>query len=217
MPWESGRTDVAGRQGTLGDHLRKSKHRCTNTANGNPANGAEHESAGRHRSRWSRVETDQTSMIAEGRGIERVHDDLRYRGSEESHDTPRGSQPKASRRDQINRSEANRPDLPRQAHLGEGEAMCLAEMVAEAERVGQVDEGAIQIEDSQDPEVRVHTSFTGSDSPDRSRAPISATIWPWLARKELASAAVTLTTTVIGRGAVPSSPRARRARASRNR
>jgi hypothetical protein len=34
MPWESGRTDVAGRQGTLGDHLRKSKHRCTNTANG---------------------------------------------------------------------------------------------------------------------------------------------------------------------------------------
>jgi hypothetical protein len=84
--------------------------------------------------------------------------------------TPRGSQPKASRRDQINRSEANRPDLPRQAHLGEGEAMCLAEMVAEAEQVGQVDEGAIQIEDSQDPEVRVHTSFTGSDSPDRSRA-----------------------------------------------
>jgi hypothetical protein len=29
---------------------------------------------------------------------------------------------------------------------------------------------------------------------------ISAAIWPWLARKELASAAVTLTTTVIGRG-----------------
>jgi hypothetical protein len=71
----------------------------------------------------------------------------------------------------INRSEANRPDLPRQAHLGEGEAMCLAEMVAEAEQVGQVDEGAIQIEDGKDPEVRVHTSFTGSASPDRSRAP----------------------------------------------
>src|SRR5918996_2382363 len=64
---------------------------------------------------------------------------------------------KASRRDRINRSEANRPDLPRQAHLGEGEAMCLAEMVAEA--------------DGKDPEVRVHTSFTGSDSPDRWRAP----------------------------------------------
>ena len=28
---------------------------------------------------------------------------------------------------------------------------------------------------------------------------MSAAIWPWLARKELASAAVTLTTTVIGR------------------
>jgi hypothetical protein len=28
---------------------------------------------------------------------------------------------------------------------------------------------------------------------------MSAAIWPWLARKELASAAVTFTTTVIGR------------------
>jgi len=83
---------------------------------------------------------------------------------------PHQAQPKASRRDHINRSEANGP-LPRQAHLGEGEAMCLAEMVAEAEQVGQVDEGAIQIEDGQDPELRVHTSLTGSGSPDRSRGP----------------------------------------------
>jgi hypothetical protein len=43
------------------------------------------------------------------------------------------------------------------------------------------------------------TSVIGCGSPDRSRRAMSAAIWPWLARKELASAAVTLTTTVIGR------------------
>jgi hypothetical protein len=40
--------------------------------------------------------------------------------------------------------------------------------------------------------------LTGSGSRDQSRA-MSAAIWPWLARRELAAAPVTLTTTVIGR------------------
>ena len=43
MPWESGRTDVAGRQGTLGDHLRKSKHRAPiqRTGSRRPGRGPE--------------------------------------------------------------------------------------------------------------------------------------------------------------------------------
>ena len=218
MPWESGRTDVAGRQGTLGDHLRKSKHRCTNTANGitTPRAGGRKSACvtvrRQHfartpalrppRKRWCHVwtarfckgkvrwflsgygsshvsgllarcsrplalmksagwvplsptscdalttprgvpavpsqpiprllsgtqrtgpstnqqdaidrdgrevETDQTSMIAEGRGIERVHDDLRHRGSEESHDTPPGSQQRPAA---ATRSTAAKPTVP---------------------------------------------------------------------------------------------------------